>query len=119
MKSIAPGVKSEDTKAVMNRAIALLLNNEVSEQTRDILNKQLKEGVPVKGELGEVDSSMRAADQGDTMMADQQPRPALQGRRRQEVFGQQIPPPVAMSASDLEIAKVFGLVLGSPEFQRR
>ncbi|HEY7547295.1 MAG TPA: DUF1800 domain-containing protein, partial [Blastocatellia bacterium] len=30
MKSIAPGVKSEDTKAVMNRAIALLLNNEVS-----------------------------------------------------------------------------------------
>ncbi|HTG17519.1 MAG TPA: hypothetical protein VK747_19885, partial [Blastocatellia bacterium] len=28
-------------------------------------------------------------------------------------------PQIAMSADDLEIAKVFGLVLGSPEFQRR
>ena len=28
-------------------------------------------------------------------------------------------PQIAMSSEDLEIAKVFGLVLGSPEFQRR
>lgn len=125
MKRAAPGVNSSDTRAVMDRAIALLLNNEVSEQTRDILNKQLKEGVPVKGELGEMNTAMRAAgvDQGDAMMTDdQRPRPGFQGGRpdrRQEYFGQQAPPPVVMSAADLEIAKVFGLVLGSPEFQRR
>jgi hypothetical protein len=28
-------------------------------------------------------------------------------------------PQIAMSADDLESAKAFGLVLGSPEFQRR
>ncbi|MEW6210722.1 MAG: DUF1800 domain-containing protein [Acidobacteriota bacterium] len=123
MKRVAPGINSSDTKAVMNRAVALLLNNEVSEQTREILNKQLKEGVPVKGDLGETNPSMRAAGvEGDAMMADERPRPGPQGgrpERRLELYGQQIPPPVAMSAADLEIAKVFGLVLGSPEFQRR
>jgi uncharacterized protein (DUF1800 family) len=121
MKRLAPGINSSDTKAVMNRAIALLLNNEVSAQTREILNKQLREGVSVKGELGEMNPSMRAAGiEGDAVMADERPR--LQDRRperRQELFGQPSPPPVAMSATDLEIAKVFGLVLGSPEFQRR
>ncbi len=121
MKRVAAGVKSEDANVVMDRAVALLLNNEMSQQTREILNKQLKEGVPVKGELGEISAAMRAADQGDAMMTDERPRSGLQGgpNRRQEFFGQQAPPPVAMSAADLEIAKVFGLVLGSPEFQRR
>jgi hypothetical protein len=33
--------------------------------------------------------------------------------------GRNLPPQVAMSAADAETAKVFGLVLGSPEFQRR
>lgn len=123
MKRVAPGVNSSDARAIMDRAVALLLNGEVSEQTRGILNKQLKEGVPVKGELGEMNAAMRAAgvDQDDAMMTDERPRPGIQGGRdrRQAYFGQQAPSPVRMSAADLEIAKVFGLVLGSPEFQRR
>jgi hypothetical protein len=40
--------------------------------------------------------------------------------RLERRFGaQNLGPQIAMSADELESAKVFGLVLGSPEFQRR
>jgi uncharacterized protein (DUF1800 family) len=82
----AAGEVSGDMSQVMNHAIRLLLNGDVSAQTRAVLDKQLREGVSVKGELdGE--------------------RPAAA--------------PAAMSSVDSEMAKVYGLVLGSPEFQRR
>jgi hypothetical protein len=112
----------------MDQAIALLLNGDVSGETRGVLDKQLKEGVSVKGELGAVPP----VPQGDDLMAanSMQALPPNQGKAQKGVgnperlerrFGvlDAPTPPIAMSADDLDIAKVFGLVLGSPEFQRR
>jgi hypothetical protein len=95
-----------------------------------VLDKQLTEGVPVKGELGAVP----AIPQGEDLMAENsmQALPPSQGvgkgqkgvgnaeqmERRFGVRGD-LRPQIAMSADDLESAKAFGLVLGSPEFQRR
>jgi hypothetical protein len=120
MKRIAPS--SSDSRKALDRAIAVLLNGEVSSETRAILDKQLKEGVSVKGELGEVDRS-------DPEMMAEDPTPRQnragnvkgQGQRRLARLGllDAANKPVAMSAAEQEIAKVFGLVLGSPEFQRR
>jgi uncharacterized protein (DUF1800 family) len=120
MKRIAPS--SSDSRNALDRAIAVLLNGEVSSETRAILDKQLKEGVSVKGELGEVDRS-------DPEMMAEDPTPRQnragnvkgQGQRRLARLGllDAANKPVAMSAAEQEIAKVFGLVLGSPEFQRR
>jgi uncharacterized protein (DUF1800 family) len=117
MSRVAPGVTGKDTNKALDRAIALLLNGEVSEQTRDILNRQLKEGVPVKGELDQaVDPSAGA---GDAMMSPDQPRRPGTGQGRLAQLVDQSVAQAPMSAAELEIAKVFGLVLGSPEFQRR
>jgi uncharacterized protein (DUF1800 family) len=85
-----------DMKGAMDHAISLLLNGDVSAQTRAVLDKQLREGVPVKGEFG--DDTPAAAGRAGTGRAAAQ---------------------TAMSAEDSQTAKVFGLVLGSPEFQRR
>ncbi|HWP44536.1 MAG TPA: DUF1800 domain-containing protein [Blastocatellia bacterium] len=76
---------SGESGQTLDRAIAVLLNGEVSKATRTVLDKQLKEGAPVKGDL---DHKSRG-ESVDEMTTHQ------------------------------EIARVFGLVLGSPEFQRR
>jgi len=133
VKRATSNVDQSDREKVMNLAIASLLNGEVSDQTRSVLDKQLKEGVAVKGELGSVPPIPRSQQQGDELMADNmQALPSNQGvgkgqkgvgnqeriERRFEGRGGLRPPP-AMSSEELETAKVFGLVLGSPEFQRR
>jgi hypothetical protein len=133
VKRATGNVDQSDREKVMNLAIASLLNGEVSEQTRSVLDKQLKEGVAVKGELGSVPPIPRSQEQGDELMADNmQALPSNQGvgkgqkgvgnqeriERRFEGRGGLRPPP-PMSSEELETAKVFGLVLGSPEFQRR
>jgi uncharacterized protein (DUF1800 family) len=128
IKQLTAGVTATDSAKVLEKAIAVLLHGDVSAQTREILNKQLKEGVPVKGELGDLSAIRRAeGDAGsDAMMADL-PRPALAGNRaaRQDqraisdVWGRRGDRQAAVAQVDPEIAKVFGLVLGSPEFQRR
>jgi uncharacterized protein (DUF1800 family) len=131
VKRVAAGVDVSDKQQVMERAIAALLNGEVSPQTRTVLDKQLKEGVPVKGELGEVPRIPAAA--GDDLMADNsmqvlpegnavgkaQKAGNTEGLERRLGMRRYEGPQIAMSSDDLEIAKVFGLVLGSPEFQRR
>jgi hypothetical protein len=114
----------------MEKAIAALLNGDISPQTRTVLDKQLREGVSVKGELGAVPP----IPQGDDLMAENsmQALPANQGagkgqkgvgnpEQMERRFGVRanLRPQIAMSSDDLETAKVFGLVLGSPEFQRR
>ncbi|HEY3135443.1 MAG TPA: DUF1800 domain-containing protein [Blastocatellia bacterium] len=128
VKRAAGSVDRADRQRVMDQAIALLLNGDVSGETRGVLNKQLKEGVSVKGELGAVPP----VPQGDDLMAanSMQALPPNVGKQQKGVgnperlerrFGvlDAPTPPIAMSADDLETAKVFGLVLGSPEFQRR
>lgn len=131
VKRVAAGVDVLDKQQVMERAIAALLNGEVSPQTRTVLDKQLKEGVPVKGELGEVPRIPTAA--GDDLMADNSmqvlPEGNAIGKAQKAGNTEQLErrlgmrwdggPQIKMSSDDLEIAKVFGLVLGSPEFQRR
>ncbi len=130
MSKAAPGVDASNSKAVMDRAIALLLNNEVSPQTRQILDKQLKEGVPVEGELVNKPAAMnRADDTGDAMMVDEgaQARVGTKQKgqlneRRARLLGLNlgnIAPQKPLTPVEAEIAKAFGLVLGSPEFQRR
>ncbi|HJQ69516.1 MAG TPA: DUF1800 domain-containing protein [Blastocatellia bacterium] len=124
MKRVAPGVEAAKTDQVMERAISVLLNGEVSSQTRAVLDRQLKEGVPVKGELDKA-----AINQGAAMGGEMAPAIGLppgpggrgeRGERRAERYGfaaqTRVPPAPPV---DPEVAKVFGLVLGSPEFQRR
>jgi hypothetical protein len=130
VKRAAGNVDMSDKQRIMERAIASLLNGDISPQTRTVLAKQLTEGVPVKGELGAVPP----IPQGEDLMAENsmQALPPNQGvgkgqkgvgnpeqmERRFGVRGD-LRPQIAMSADDLESAKAFGLVLGSPEFQRR
>ena len=130
VKQAAGGVEVSDKQRVMEKAIAALLNGDISTQTRTVLDKQLKEGVPVNGELGAVP----AIPQGDDLMAENsmQALPSNQGvgkgqkgignpERMERRFGVRsgFRPQTTMSGEDLETAKIFGLVLGSPEFQRR
>jgi uncharacterized protein (DUF1800 family) len=128
VKRAAGSIDMTDKQRVMERAIASLLNGDISAQTRTVLDKQLKEGVSVKGELG----SVPPIPQGDDLMAENsmEALPPNQGKGQKGVgnpeqmerrFGVRgnIRPQITMSADDLESAKAFGLVLGSPEFQRR
>jgi hypothetical protein len=131
VKRVASGVDISDKRQVLDLAIAALLNGDVSPQTRTVLDKQLREGVPVTGELGEVPRIPAAA--GEELMADNSMQVLPPGnavgkaqkagdteRLERRLGMRQNPgPQIAMSSEDLEIAKVFGLVLGSPEFQRR
>lgn len=130
VKRAAGSVEMSDRRQVMEKAIASLLNGDVSPQTRSVLEKQLKEGVSVKGELGAVPPIPA----GDDVMAENsmEALPTTQGggkgqkgignpAQMERRFGVRanLRPQIAMSGDDLESAKAFGLVLGSPEFQRR
>jgi hypothetical protein len=128
VKRAAAGADMSDRERLLDQAIASMLNGDVSMETRAVLDKQLKEGVSVKGELGAVPP----IPQGEDLMAENsmQPLPPAAGKGQKGVgnperldrrFGgrETTVPQIAMSADELESAKVFGLVLGSPEFQRR
>ena len=127
VKRAAASVDMSDRERLLDQAIASLLNGDVSKETRAVLDKQLKEGVSVKGELGAVPP----IPQGEDLMAENsmQALPPEAGKGQKGVGnperlerrfgGQNMGPQIAMSADELESAKVFGLVLGSPEFQRR
>jgi hypothetical protein len=123
------GAGSQDTKQLMDRAIKVLLNGDVSPETRSILEKQLKEGVPVKGELGDLSAKeIRRTDgvESDEMMmsSDNLKGPGGKGVRKdqravRDVYGRRGDRQAAAAPVDPDLAKVVGLVLGSPEFQRR
>ena len=124
MKRVAPGIETAKTDQVLERAIAVLLNGEVSSQTRSVLDRQIKEGVPVKGELERAAVNRSDAIDGGEMTApvglpSGPGNRGERGERRAARYGflnQRIPPAPPV---DPDVAKVFGLVLGSPEFQRR
>jgi uncharacterized protein DUF1800 len=128
VKHAAGNADMSDRERLLDQAIASLLNGDVSKETRAVLDKQLKEGVSVKGELGAVPP----IPQGEDLMAENsmQALPPVAGKGQKGVGNQErlerrfggrenMVPQIAMSADELESAKVFGLVLGSPEFQRR
>ncbi|MEN3331779.1 MAG: hypothetical protein V7641_1144 [Blastocatellia bacterium] len=131
LKRIAPEVAGKNATQTLDQAIALLLNKDVSPQTRAVLDKQMTEGVPVKGEFEPerkpADAMM--ADNGESLLADgSTPQRPGKGdkiakydfpRGREARFDRRAEQPLMLSPDEQEIAKVFGLVLGSPEFQRR
>lgn len=132
LKRVAPNVDGDDAERALARAIALLLSNDVSTQTRSVLDKQLREGVPVKGVLDNSPGAMKSSAQmddevsllaGDSMQSRRKAKgdkvakyddPNRQARRL-GIANEAKPG----ASNDPEIAKAFGLVLGSPEFQRR
>ncbi len=131
LKRIAPEAAGKNATQTLDQAIALLLNKDVSPQTRAVLVKQMTEGVPVKGEFEPerkpADAMM--ADNGESLLADgSTPQRPGKGnkiakydfpRGREARFERRTEQPLTLSPDEQEIAKVFGLVLGSPEFQRR
>jgi uncharacterized protein (DUF1800 family) len=130
VKRTIEGISAADREAVMQRAVSMLLNGDVSAETRTVLEKQMTDGVPVSGELGVAPRIPSAG--GDELMADNSMEALPAGatgrtqkgtgnpERLERRFGQRsMPAQVAMSSAETETAKVFGLVLGSPEFQRR
>jgi uncharacterized protein (DUF1800 family) len=126
---VVAGAKATDTKQLMDRAVKVLLNGDVSPETRVILERQLKEGVPVKGELGDVSApAIRRTDgiDGEDAMMAESPLKSKGGkgvrqdqRAVSDVYGRRGNRQAAASPVDPEVARVIGLVLGSPEFQRR
>jgi uncharacterized protein (DUF1800 family) len=129
LRHVATGVDGSPPDRVMDCAIAVLLSGDVSPQTRAVFEKQLKEGVPVKGELS--DSSRAAVkpagaeDLGDAMTSAEAipARPAgkaaRQDRRALRDWGVVDNVRAPLPPMNPQIATTFGLVLGSPEFQRR
>jgi uncharacterized protein (DUF1800 family) len=131
LKRIAPETAGKNTTQTLDQAIALLLNKEVSPQTRAVLEKQMAEGVPVKGEFvpERKPNDAMMAETGEALLADgsMPQRPGKgdkvakydfpRGRENRQAFRNE--PLAVLTPEEQEIAKVFGLVLGSPEFQRR
>jgi len=128
-KIVVAAASSQDTRQLMDRAIKVLLNGDVSPETRSILEKQLKEGVPVKGELGDLSAkAIRRTDGVENeelmMTQDSLKGPGGKGARQdqralRDVYGRRGDRQAAASPVDPDLARVIGLVLGSPEFQRR
>jgi uncharacterized protein (DUF1800 family) len=123
LKRVAPDMDKASREHTMQRAIALLLNGDVSAETRAVLNKQMKEGVQVKGELGQVPRAQASEEQNesaDAMIANTRSERRLENRRGRLLGLNNLPMrQPELSPAEAEVAKVFGLVLGSPEFQRR
>jgi hypothetical protein len=87
------GIDPLQTDQLMARALDILLHGDVSPQTRVALDRQLREGVPVNR--------------------------ASQRTSGQVTGGDEDPAGAASPAVAPQVAQVFGLALGSPEFQRR
>jgi uncharacterized protein (DUF1800 family) len=108
---------------LIERALSELLGGDVSDQTRNVLYKQMKEGVTVKGELtGESSDEMAAitGDGADAMTTAAAPKTKQDRREKKAERTWQLEATAQPAqAVDPETAKAFGLVLGSPEFQRR
>jgi uncharacterized protein (DUF1800 family) len=136
-KSFAGKIDIKNDQQLMNKAIAVLLYGEVSPQTRSVLEKQLKEDLTVKGELGDVskipnsagasmetldsdltaDDSMPFPQKGKAAKGDAVSKAERGGMRYERMMGMQAR--TRQTPVDPDVAKVFGLVLGSPEFQRK
>ena len=90
----------------MNKAIAEVLDNEVSPATRATLLKQVEQPLPEVKAANEVDD-------GDDTDEAANMRPAAQaGRRNGQVR-------LLAPSGNPDVFKVVSLVLGTPEFQRQ
>lgn len=98
LKRLVGEINSADSQKVLDRAIALLLGGDVSAQTRQALNKQLRGG-----------------SSGAVSLAATRIEPANRLERR--LLRQE--PTIQPAPVDPNLSQIFGLVLGSPEFQRK
>jgi uncharacterized protein (DUF1800 family) len=87
------GIEAMQDDRLLARAIDAVLHGDVSPQTRAVLDRQAREALPVQGELSGASGQHSWDDEGHAGAA-----------------GPSVDP---------QVAQVFGLVLGSPEFQRR
>jgi uncharacterized protein (DUF1800 family) len=98
------GRDADDKQKVMNAFISVVLNNEVSPNTKATLEKQLNQPLPEpKLEIKNDDETFENA-----------AMPAGGGRRNQANQARLLPP-----SGNPEVIKILGLILGSPEFQRQ
>lgn len=89
-----------DREKVLNQSIALILNNEVSDNTKTVLMKQVDQPVPEQQTMSQMPQMDNAS---------------MQGRAGR--FGGQAR--LTAPRGNAEVIKIVGLVLGSPEFQRQ
>jgi uncharacterized protein (DUF1800 family) len=89
-----------DREKVLNQSIALILNNEVSENTKTVLMKQIDQPLPEQQAVNQMPQMDNAS---------------MQGRAGR--FGGQMR--LTAPKGNAEVIKIVGLVLGSPEFQRQ
>jgi uncharacterized protein (DUF1800 family) len=91
-----------DREKVLNQSIALILNNEISPNTKTVLMKQIDQPLP------EQQASLNDMPRMDNA--------GMQQDRGQRFGGQTR---LLSPSGNAEVVKIVGLVLGSPEFQRQ
>jgi uncharacterized protein (DUF1800 family) len=96
--------EAPDRAAIMNKAIAAVLDNDVSPATRATLLKQVEQPLP------EVNAPVDADDDA-VEVSNMRPNGQQGGRNRQARL---LPP-----SGNPDVFKVVSLVLGTPEFQRQ
>ena len=107
LKRFAVDAGSATDKAkVMERFLDLIVQGEISQRTRETLLKQLREPLPAATPGAQTTEAAG-------MMSDDAQR---MGRRRMR---EQVAQADLSRASNPEVVKLVGLILGSPEFQRQ
>jgi uncharacterized protein (DUF1800 family) len=104
-----------DKARVMERFLNVIVQGDISTQTKQTLLKQLD--APITITNASSDAAMRSDEDDDMDAMDAGPRAGGGGggRRRQQQMGR-----VDLSTvQNPEVVKVVGLILGSPEFQRQ
>lgn len=101
------GTQLDDKQAVMDKFINVILNGEISPNTKATLAKQINQPIPEPTLANEKsdDSTM----ENDAMMQNN-----ANGRRGQNQQVRLLPP-----SGNAEVNKIVGLILGSPDFQRQ
>jgi hypothetical protein len=100
-----PGSSPTETAKVMERFLDVIVQGDISPQTKATMLKQLSEPTPEANAV-EMNNVTDAADVG--------PAERVRRRERRELARADM-----ASISNPEIVKVVGLILGSPEFQRQ
>ena len=103
--------EGKNKREVLDRAVAAVLNGEISPQTRATLLKQIEQPLPEVKAAAATDTDGDDMDTPNVRVAAQQP---AGGGRRMNRQGRLLPP-----SGNPEVFKVVSLVLGSPEFQRQ
>ena len=99
--------EGKDKSEILNRSINVVLDGEISPNTRATLLKQIEQPLP-EPKLETVADETVDAMENNAMMQNQG------GRSRQNRQGRLLPP-----SGNAEVFKVVGLILGTPEFQRQ